>query len=315
MTRQREPRLATRPAKYFCRAWVVLLLACASVGAAALQCTPLRPRATPLTDTAYTQGLLWQIRGPADQRSFLFGTIHLSAAMTGQPNATVTKALLASHQFGMEVLLDADAMLQIGARMRLSNASTLRKQVDAELYARTVELLAAYGVSSDDADRLKPWAAYTTLSLPPGQNGMPLDLVLLATARKTTRHQFGLETLAEQTAVFESLSHADQTALLTESVCHYKVLQRDTQGLVDYYAKGDLAGLYRAANKYTSAINERLLKALVVDRNQRMIERMQPYLAQGDAFIAIGALHLPGAKGLLAQLAARGYRVSPVAGK
>lgn len=294
---------------------MALLLTCASVGAIALQCTPLQPRALPVTDTLYTQGLLWQIRGPAEQRSFLFGTIHLSAGMTGQPNATVTKALLASHQFGMEVLLDADAMLEIAARMRFSGATTLRKQVGAELYARTVELLASYGIAEDDADRLKPWAAYTTLSLPPGQNGVPLDLVLLATARKTTQRQFGLESLAEQTAVFESLSRADQTVLLTESVCHYKVLQSDTQGLVDYYAKGDLAGLYRAANKYTSATNERLLKALVIDRNQRMIERMQPYLARGDAFIAVGALHLPGAKGLLAQLAARGYRVSPVASR
>ena len=36
-------------------------------------------------------------------------------------------------------------------------------------------------------------------------------------------------------------------------------------------------------------------------------ERMQPLLDRGNAFIAVGALHLAGERGLLCGLAARGY--------
>jgi uncharacterized protein YbaP (TraB family) len=37
-----------------------------------------------------------------------------------------------------------------------------------------------------------------------------------------------------------------------------------------------------------------------------------PYLAKGNAFIAIGALHLSGAEGVVALLRQAGYKVTPV---
>jgi uncharacterized protein YbaP (TraB family) len=53
-------------------------------------------------------------------------------------------------------------------------------------------------------------------------------------------------------------------------------------------------------------------KRLVVQRNYLMVERMQSYLRQGKTFVAVGALHLPGEKGLLNLLEQRGYTVSMV---
>jgi uncharacterized protein YbaP (TraB family) len=51
---------------------------------------------------------------------------------------------------------------------------------------------------------------------------------------------------------------------------------------------------------------------LLYDRNARMIERMQPQLKTGAAFIAVGALHLYGDRGLLNLLARDGYRITRV---
>ena len=51
---------------------------------------------------------------------------------------------------------------------------------------------------------------------------------------------------------------------------------------------------------------------LLYDRNTRMLERMQPQLKAGNSFVAVGALHLYGDKGLLAQLAREGYKVTRV---
>ena len=53
-------------------------------------------------------------------------------------------------------------------------------------------------------------------------------------------------------------------------------------------------------------------RRLIVDRNQRMAERMEPWLKQGGAFIAVGALHLPGEQGLIRLLRQRGYSVRVV---
>ena len=47
-------------------------------------------------------------------------------------------------------------------------------------------------------------------------------------------------------------------------------------------------------------------------RNQQWVKRLQPYLAEGGAFITLNALYLGGEKGLLQLLRAAGYRVRPV---
>ena len=53
-------------------------------------------------------------------------------------------------------------------------------------------------------------------------------------------------------------------------------------------------------------------KALLSDRNLRMFERALPEFQQGAAFVAVGALHLPGQDGLLSLLHGAGYVVERV---
>lgn len=43
-----------------------------------------------------------------------------------------------------------------------------------------------------------------------------------------------------------------------------------------------------------------------------MVERMKDAVARGGAFVAVGALHLPGERGVLQQLADRGFTVERV---
>jgi len=43
-----------------------------------------------------------------------------------------------------------------------------------------------------------------------------------------------------------------------------------------------------------------------------MIDRMQPYLLKGDAFIAVGALHLPGDDGIIENLNQQGYTITAI---
>ena len=47
-------------------------------------------------------------------------------------------------------------------------------------------------------------------------------------------------------------------------------------------------------------------------RNRVMADRMAARLNRGGAFIAVGALHLPGERGLLSLLSQRGYTVTRV---
>ncbi|RME35848.1 MAG: TraB/GumN family protein, partial [Gammaproteobacteria bacterium] len=148
----------------------------------------------------------------------------------------------------------------------------------------------------------------------PADNGLPLDMVLLYRAREAGLSVAGLETLEEQAGVLEGLSLADQQELLRDTVCHYDRIRADQEALKRLYLQRDLAGLARYADRYVSDSGsyDRLEKILLTDRNRRMADRMQDYLRRGDAFIAVGAMHLPGRRGLLRLLEQAGYRVEPV---
>ena len=47
-------------------------------------------------------------------------------------------------------------------------------------------------------------------------------------------------------------------------------------------------------------------------RNDRLVTRMLPHIDAGGTFIAVGALHLTGERGLIRQLRARGYQLAPM---
>ena len=46
-------------------------------------------------------------------------------------------------------------------------------------------------------------------------------------------------------------------------------------------------------------------------RNSQWVKRLQPFLAEGGAFITLNAIYLGGDKGLIEQLRTAGYRVRP----
>ena len=165
---------------------------------------------------------------------------------------------------------------------------------------------------------MKPWAAFLTMSYPPEQARAPdeaLDLVLLSKAKQNGAEVAGLESLAEQAALFGQFTLAEQSKILTDTVCHYDLAWREFAELKSLYLRRDLGGLYRYSRRYTARgkpIYKRLMQALNADRNGKMVQRMRPMLDKGGAFIAIGALHLAGEEGVLALLEKQGYRLQSV---
>ena len=68
---------------------------------------------------------------------------------------------------------------------------------------------------------------------------------------------------------------------------------------------------YMAGNEYFNLTDENSV-ALIRKRNRNMAARAAGLLAGGNAFIAVGALHLPGGEGLVELIRQAGYKVTPV---
>jgi uncharacterized protein YbaP (TraB family) len=263
----------------------------------------------------FDHGLLWKIEAPGARPSYLFGTIHVDDPRVTALPAPVVRALDGSDRFVMEALLDGDSLAQMAKAMYFDDDRTLEQVIGRDLYAATREALKARGIPDATVAKQKPWAVMMALSMPAPKTGEFLDLVLETRAAKQEKPIAGLETMAEQIAVFNDLPMPDQVALLKETVRAQPDLEKDYGELIRAYLARDLRTLAQISDKHDPG-EDRLYRAvtdrLLTRRNARMRQRMVPFLKQGNAFIAVGAAHLAGDRGLLNLLEKAGYRVTPI---
>ena len=282
---------------------------------AELDCRPLQVRDVPYSGPQeFGQGLLWQVSKPGLPVSHVFGTIHVAERHVSAQLDQVRGVLTGSEAFVMEFVFDPEGMEALRGMMFFEGDTRLGEVISADLYARTLAILQPYHLNERDIAVMKPWAAYLTMSYP-ADMGVILDQRLLQLAASANVSAGGLETLEEQGQLFDSFSHADQVRLLTDAVCHRELMVGDFAAMIALYTAGDLAGLSAYGQRYSfedNTLYETLTDKLLTRRNRLMVDRMQAVLAGGKAFIAVGALHLPGEEGVLALLRRRGFDITPV---
>lgn len=265
--------------------------------------------------TKYERGLLWRVESPGVAPSFVFGTLHSDDPRITRLPAPVRQAFDGAKSFTLELVLDADAFAAMAERMFYTDGRTLPGVAGPELYARAREVLREAGVPDVGLERQKPWVVVMMLSMPRPKHGPFLDALLQAQATEQGKAVYGLETIAEQLAVFDDMAQADQVTLLKETLASHKQMRALLEELTQSYLARDLGQLMRVADRHRPAdsrVYDRLMQRLLVDRNRKMTERMAPRLKEGNAFIAIGAAHLPGANGVLDRLERAGYRLHAV---
>lgn len=291
--------------------WALALLLVPWGAAAALE--PVRlPAATP----AAAPGLLWRIDAPGGASSHIFGTMHSEHPDVVTLPETVYEALETSTAVTLEMVMDPQSLARLGEGMFITAGPQLPERIGEKLYRRVVPVMAAHGVPEHALRTMQPWAVATTLMMPKSATGLFLDRVLYLEALAKGKPVTGLETAEEQMAVFTALSDEAQTRLLEDALrqlpeldeLHARMraayVRRDLQALIDISE----ASLRDSDPELAAYFNEQV----IVARNRRMVERMQADLKRGNAFIAVGALHLPGEEGILALLRRQGYRVSVV---
>lgn len=279
---------------------LLLLLAC------------LQPAATLAGDDGQ-RGLLWEIGRPGQPASYLFGTIHSEDPAVLELPVPVRQAFAAAHGVVLEVLLDLDSMLYSSRVMLLDEGRRLSDITGQALFERAARAIRSRGIPEVVLQRMKPWAAAVTLSMPAQETGEVLDMRLYQQALQAGKPVFGLESIYEQLAVFDDLPEQDQLVLLRDALDNFPVIDAMHRELLDAWKQGDLVKLMEinavAMQTGDRQLAEDFQERLITGRNRLMAERMQPYLQEGNVFIAVGALHLPGAKGLLKLLEQRGYTV------
>ncbi len=267
------------------------------------------------------KGLLFRIEHCAYAPSHILGTLHTDdPAIIAQSHMAFAR-LRTSHTALFEVVLDAKNQKTIIQHMLLPQQ---QQGLEALLGTEQFAIL-TQGIQEAHKDfpavvlnRYRPWAAAVLLQFPPRvADGIVLDDKLQNEAISARIPVVGLETVDEQFAAFESMSDAEQLTMLRDTLAHMDNIAQGNATLFALYKAHDLKGIGALGDKAFTEISdpdlrERMKDQIITQRNARMAEGMLTYLPEGNQFIAVGALHLPGAEGILARLEKRGYFITVV---
>jgi uncharacterized protein YbaP (TraB family) len=297
--------------------WLILAAALA-LGPATYAQTALSRATSAPQERSYTQGLLWKIEGPLGQPSYVFGTMHVADARVLALPVAVRQSFDRTASFAMEVKFDPANMLQLASRMVMTDGRDLRAVVGPALYQKIAAVAPSIGLPPDVLRLFKPWAIALLLMMPPSSSEDVLDNRLYEMALEQKKGVHELESIDEQVDLFDRMAENEQIAMLSEAVANRERLPAQIESMVNMYLKRDLAALYRLSEAAAiqdpamKRLNTALMQRLLDQRNVRMADRADPLLKSGSAFVAVGALHLYGERGVLALLASRGYRVTRV---
>ena len=171
---------------------------------------------------------------------------------------------------------------------------------------------------------MKPWMLSALVALPACElarkaGGAPmLDIKLAEDAKAAGKQLEGLETVADQLHAMASLPMDFHLKGLIETLKLGDRIDDVIETMIVLYAQGDTGmfwPLFRAVlpdEGEDEAGYAAFEQAMIIERNKTMAKNAEPILAAGNAFIAVGALHLPGPDGLIELLRKPGHTVSAV---
>jgi hypothetical protein len=248
--------------------------------------------------------------------SFLVGTMHSEDPRVTALMAQITPLIAQVEVVAVELVPDGVTMLAVGAASLLPVGQDLETLIGDARFRRLVAAATGRGIPREVLRRLKPWAAAVMLGMPASESGRVLDLQIYLQALETGRELVGLETAAEQLAVFEEMSAETQLMLLDEMVKNAEALPKYLEELTVVYLSGDLEQLDEQAwaqyRDMPTPIRDWFEHSLIASRNRRMAERAAELVEQRPVLLAVGAMHLIGETGLVEALRRRGFSVTPV---
>ncbi len=250
--------------------------------------------------------------------SYVYGTVHSDAENIRIVAAPAFEKVQEVSAVGFEYVTPANATDIAAQAMYLpaQAPAILPNILSAKDYQALLKVMVdGRKMEAKVVERMRPWAVAVLMQMPANSgDGVILDDRLKRTAEASKKNIFGLETMQEQLQLFERMPAAMQVTLLKETLKDQEKIDVINALLQDAYLSKNLEALRALGDESFASIRDKELREymreeLLTKRNHHMTQRFLPMLKNGDAMIAVGALHLTGEEGVLNLLQQAGYRV------
>ena len=271
-----------------------------------------------------TQGqLLWKITGNGLKNpSYLFGTHHLIPIQFLDSVPGLYPAFNSTKMVVSEVVLNnLDATPAIRKAALLPDTITIRGLLNqAEYEFVNQELTNTLRMSLDNLNKMHPSLISKLYELELYKKyehfdeNTQSDTYFQLVAAKKGIPIAGLETVEQQVKLLFPENIKKEAQLLVASIRNKEMLIQEMREMNQLYREGNLDALEVLANQSNKQwnVSEEENKKLIDDRNINWVKQLPDLIKNNSCFVAVGALHLPGNKGLIKLLKNEGYKVIPV---
>ncbi len=262
--------------------------------------------------------VLWEISGKdCKQPSYLFGTFHLRDSRIFNFPDSVNILRNKCSVLAFEIVIDkSDAKELLAQIMETDPNHYLDKILSKSDYKKVKKAAKKHlDIASNMLlDKMKPIILATQLFESMSKNDVkyPMDLQFQMEGRELGKIIVGLESIESQMQLINKMKSEEQIKELMMSVDSLETSPTVINQMVNLYLNQNLDSLNSFLNS-KSTIDSSFQEDLIDNRNIVMTKQLtQFYLKEGSCFVAVGAGHLVGEKGIIELLRKQGYTVRAV---
>lgn len=257
--------------------------------------------------------ILWEVSGNGIKTSYLYGTIHVICPDDVKIDSNTTLSLRKSEQLYLELDMD-DPALNEKMQKKMLNKRHLRSLMDKKNYEKLATFFEnRVGYSIDMLGMIKPFYLLSFTYSPMIGCSQPTSVEnqFIKMATEQNKEILGLETLEEQTKIFDNIPQKQQANLLYDYVQNFDKMQESLLIMLNQYRNQDLVGLMQSASE-SHIKNEKFEESLLAKRNEKWVKEIPQIIEKKSTFFAFGAAHLGGENGVINLLRKAGYRVKAI---
>ncbi len=268
--------------------------------------------------TAQADGILWKVSGNGlSKPSYIFGTIHLYCNPENLLTQPLVDAAKASDVVAMELNLnDYNTLVAIytssmaPVKKPLSEMLTKAqyKTVDSAIRVVLKDSISTYNAKSPIAMMGYLYGSNDVMGC---AQPMPVDFSIAQLAKQLGKETYGLESFEFQDSVLKAIPDSIQVKWLMDFCGNMGKSKKEFGDFISSY-DAQLSNKLYELSVTVSPEFELYKELLLTDRNNSWVNFLKENMTSYAIFTAVGAGHLGGDDGLIAQLKKAGYTLTPI---
>ncbi|MCU7555988.1 TraB/GumN family protein [Alteromonas sp. ASW11-19] len=199
-------------------------------------------------------------------------------------------------------------------RLTYTDATSLRDHISDDTLDELRAYLQTHGIPLEQVLKLKPALVGITLSMVEfqriGLTSQGVDKFYHAAASDDGKPMHFLETPEEQLDFIAAMGSGDEDAYIRYAIKDVQQIPGMLDTLKANWREGDMSRFHALSMAEFEQAYPEIYDLLLTQRNNNWMPALKSLMATpATEFVLVGAMHMPGDTGLLAQLRAAGYTV------